>query len=120
MTDKLDLLNRDGYLASKKRFDVKDLDIDCADKTFLVTGASSGIGRCIVAEIARKGLWQALSLERSVKKTIQHFEIMWGLFYVCSRRRPLGMSEQEEWRCRTQRADRNDWKSCRNFEVFRF
>jgi len=45
---------RDGYLASKKRFDVKDLDIDCADKTFLVTGASSGIGKCIASEIARK------------------------------------------------------------------
>ncbi|XP_066973104.1 dehydrogenase/reductase SDR family member 12-like isoform X1 [Macrobrachium rosenbergii] len=44
-----------GYLAASKNFQENDLDVDCAGRHYMITGANSGIGKCIATEIAKHG-----------------------------------------------------------------
>ena len=46
---------KSGYLSASKAFRAEDLDVDCQGKTFLITGANSGIGKQAAVEIARRG-----------------------------------------------------------------
>ncbi|MBK9968174.1 MAG: SDR family NAD(P)-dependent oxidoreductase [Holophagales bacterium] len=47
--------DRSGYRRHARRFDPKDLDVDLAGKTALVTGANSGIGKAAAMGLARLG-----------------------------------------------------------------
>lgn len=31
------------------------MDVDCSGKSFMITGANSGIGKCIAMDIAKRG-----------------------------------------------------------------
>jgi len=44
-----------GYESACKNFKTTDLDVDCSGKSFLVTGANSGIGKSMAEEIAKRG-----------------------------------------------------------------
>jgi len=46
---------KSGYESASKHFVSADLDVDCKDQRFMITGANSGIGKCIATEIARRG-----------------------------------------------------------------
>lgn len=44
-----------GYESASKHFNVKDLDVDCTGKSYMITGGNSGIGKCIALDIAKRG-----------------------------------------------------------------
>lgn len=46
---------RNGYLAAEKAFDPKALDVDVSARTFMITGANSGIGKDTAVCLAKKG-----------------------------------------------------------------
>lgn len=46
---------KNGYLAAEKSFDPKALDVDVSSRTFMITGANSGIGKDTAAFLAKKG-----------------------------------------------------------------
>ncbi|GAA6234774.1 dehydrogenase/reductase SDR family member 12-like isoform X1 [Lates japonicus] len=46
---------RKGYEAASKDFEPQDLDVSVVGKSFMVTGANSGIGRATAMAIAKKG-----------------------------------------------------------------
>uniref|UniRef100_A0A8B9GQI2 Dehydrogenase/reductase SDR family member 12-like n=1 Tax=Astyanax mexicanus TaxID=7994 RepID=A0A8B9GQI2_ASTMX len=46
---------RGSYEASSKRFVEKDLEVSAAGKSFMITGANSGIGKATAMAIAKKG-----------------------------------------------------------------
>lgn len=46
---------KNGYLAAEKSFDAKALDVDVSSRTFMITGANSGIGKDTAAFLAKKG-----------------------------------------------------------------
>jgi len=46
---------KSGYEAASKHFIAADMDVDCKDRHFMITGANSGIGKCIATEIAKRG-----------------------------------------------------------------
>ena len=46
---------RGGYESACKSFNSTDLDVDCSGKAFMITGANSGIGKCIAMDIAKRG-----------------------------------------------------------------
>ncbi len=47
--------DRNGYRRHARRFDPKDLDVDLAGRTALVTGANSGLGKAAARGLARLG-----------------------------------------------------------------
>ena len=47
--------NRSGYEAAAKHFTAGDLDLNLSGKSFMVTGANSGIGKATAQEIANRG-----------------------------------------------------------------
>lgn len=44
-----------GYASASKDFKATDLDVDVSGKSYMITGANSGIGRCTALAIAKKG-----------------------------------------------------------------
>ena len=46
---------RSGYESAAKSFNPADLEVDCSGKTYMVTGANSGIGKVAALEIASRG-----------------------------------------------------------------
>lgn len=47
---------RKGYEAASKDFEPQDLDVSVVGRSFMVTGANSGIGRATAMAIAKKGI----------------------------------------------------------------
>lgn len=48
---------RKGYEAASKYFEPQDLDVSVVGRSFMITGANSGIGRATAMAIAKKGKW---------------------------------------------------------------
>ncbi|XP_076098745.1 dehydrogenase/reductase SDR family member 12-like isoform X2 [Mytilus galloprovincialis] len=46
---------KQGYLNASRSFRPNDLDVDVTGKSFMITGANSGIGKCSALAIAKKG-----------------------------------------------------------------
>nr|XP_053634814.1 dehydrogenase/reductase SDR family member 12-like isoform X2 [Cherax quadricarinatus] len=46
---------RNGFLSASKMFKEDDLEVDCSGRHYMITGANSGIGKCIATEIAKRG-----------------------------------------------------------------
>lgn len=46
---------RGGYETAAKRFVVSDLEVDVSGRSFVITGANSGIGKAAALEIAKRG-----------------------------------------------------------------
>lgn len=46
---------RKGYEAAAKDFDTQDLDVSVVGRSFMITGANSGIGRATAMAVAQKG-----------------------------------------------------------------
>ena len=46
---------KSGFLAAEKSFDPKALDVDVSSRSFMITGANSGIGKDAAMYLAKKG-----------------------------------------------------------------
>ncbi|XP_071519029.1 dehydrogenase/reductase SDR family member 12-like isoform X2 [Panulirus ornatus] len=46
---------KSGYQAASKNFNEADLEVDCTGYHYMITGANSGIGKCIATEVAKRG-----------------------------------------------------------------
>ncbi|XP_064082844.1 uncharacterized protein LOC135198810 [Macrobrachium nipponense] len=46
---------KSGYDLAKERFIADDLDVDCSDRHYVITGSNSGIGLEITREVAKRG-----------------------------------------------------------------
>ncbi|KAK6195826.1 hypothetical protein SNE40_001177 [Patella caerulea] len=46
---------KNGYLSASKNFCEKDLEVDVSGRSFMITGANSGIGKSAAIEIAKRG-----------------------------------------------------------------
>ncbi|KAG0710306.1 Dehydrogenase/reductase SDR family member 12 [Chionoecetes opilio] len=44
-----------GYARASRSFVEADLQVDCSGRHYMITGANSGIGKCIAREVARRG-----------------------------------------------------------------
>ena len=48
---------RSGYQSACKHFDPSDLDVKVQDRSYMVTGANSGVGKSTALAIAKKGIF---------------------------------------------------------------
>lgn len=69
--------DRSGYETAAKSFNPADLEVNLSGRSFMVTGANSGIGKATVQEIAKRGevtteLWfiDLTALLRVLKTTL--------------------------------------------------
>jgi dehydrogenase/reductase SDR family protein 12 len=46
---------KSGYEKAAKSFNPKDIEVDLSNKSIMVTGANSGIGKSTATEIAKRG-----------------------------------------------------------------
>ncbi|KAG8335837.1 Dehydrogenase/reductase SDR member 12 [Homalodisca vitripennis] len=46
---------QEGYIEAEKSFNPTDLDVNLKGKSYIITGATSGIGKCLTEEIAKRG-----------------------------------------------------------------
>lgn len=46
---------KNGYLTASKHFNPNDLDVSVAGRSFMITGANSGLGKSAAVEIAKRG-----------------------------------------------------------------
>ncbi|ESO86444.1 hypothetical protein LOTGIDRAFT_195174 [Lottia gigantea] len=46
---------KNGFVSASKSFNEKDLEVDVTGRSFMITGANSGIGKCAAIEIAKRG-----------------------------------------------------------------
>lgn len=53
----LDVVSRSGFENASKSFVVKDLDVSMVGRSFMITGANSGIGKATAMAIAKNGLF---------------------------------------------------------------
>lgn len=51
----LSSFTKGGYQSASKSFKAQDLDVNVADRVFMITGANSGIGKSAAISIAKKG-----------------------------------------------------------------
>ena len=65
------ILCRSAFLTASKRFVEKDLEVSMAGRSFMITGANSGIGKATAMAIAKKGTNSTVLF---VSKTHSHTE----------------------------------------------
>lgn len=53
----LDVVTRSGFENASKSFVAKDLDVSLVGRSFMITGANSGIGKATAMAIAKKGVF---------------------------------------------------------------
>lgn len=46
---------KSGYLSASKHFNSSDLEVSCEGRSYMITGANSGIGKTVAIEIAKRG-----------------------------------------------------------------
>ena len=47
--------SRSGYEAASKNFRAEDLQVDISHRSFMITGANSGVGKSVALAIAKRG-----------------------------------------------------------------
>ena len=49
------LYSRQGYEAASKSFIASDMNVNCSGKSFMLSGANSGLGKAMALDIAKRG-----------------------------------------------------------------